>query len=352
MAKPRIIIADTDANYIIPLQLKFVEEFFEKVDLEIITEEDYFNELFLTPQRADILIVSEELYDSSIQRHNISHVFLMTEQYEEESTADLLVKRIFKYTSIKEIFNEIIGKSAEALNIQEKIKKETQVILVYSASGGTGKTTVAMGISGCLTQNYKNVLYINAERLQTFQNLLENKSPISTSDIYAKLNNPNDNVYGEIKHIIRKEIFNYLPPFKGALMSLGIKYSVFEKIIMSAKRSNEYDFIVVDADVAFDDEKAQIINLADKVIIVTEQTENAVCATNVLVSNINGINQEKYIFVCNKFRNDIYNALITPKLDIKFPINEYIGNFGENISVNVEMLTKQNSIRKIAFLVM
>ena len=39
MAKPRIIIADTDISYIVPLQLKFVEDFFEKVELEIITDE-------------------------------------------------------------------------------------------------------------------------------------------------------------------------------------------------------------------------------------------------------------------------------------------------------------------------
>ena len=31
MARPRIIIADTDVNYILSLQLKFVEEFFEKM---------------------------------------------------------------------------------------------------------------------------------------------------------------------------------------------------------------------------------------------------------------------------------------------------------------------------------
>ena len=31
MARPRIIIADTDVNYILSLQLKFVEEFFEKI---------------------------------------------------------------------------------------------------------------------------------------------------------------------------------------------------------------------------------------------------------------------------------------------------------------------------------
>lgn len=42
MARPRIIIADTDVNYILSLQLKFVEEFFEKIDLEIITDRNYF----------------------------------------------------------------------------------------------------------------------------------------------------------------------------------------------------------------------------------------------------------------------------------------------------------------------
>ena len=59
MAKPRIVIVDSDINYIIPLQMKFVDEFFEKIDLEIITDPIYFNDLFSTPQKIDILIISE-----------------------------------------------------------------------------------------------------------------------------------------------------------------------------------------------------------------------------------------------------------------------------------------------------
>ena len=147
MAKPRIIIADTDVNYIIPLQLKFVEDFFEKVDLEIITDETYFEELFSTPQQIDILITSEELYTQSLLRHNITHVFLMTENQEEDLTSALNVNCIFKYTSIKEIFNEIIGKSEELFDVKQSSKKETEIILFYSANGGVGKTTVAMGVS-------------------------------------------------------------------------------------------------------------------------------------------------------------------------------------------------------------
>ena len=40
MGKPRIIIADTDLNYITLLELKFVEELFDKVNLEMITDKE------------------------------------------------------------------------------------------------------------------------------------------------------------------------------------------------------------------------------------------------------------------------------------------------------------------------
>lgn len=351
MAKPRIVIADTDVNYIIPLQLKLVEDFFEKVDLEIITDENFFKEVFSSPQRADILIVSESLYDQSIKRHNISHIFLMTEQYEEDQTSDLNVNKIFKYTSIKEIFNKITGKSTDVLKIKQNVNQETQIILVYSASGGTGKTTVAMGISAALTKNYKRVLYINASCLQTFQHMLENISVITSADVYAKLATVTENIYSDIKHVIRKEIFNYIPPFKASLMSLGLQYSIYEKIIISAKKSGDYDFVVVDTDVTFDEDKASLLNIADKVLIVTKQSLASVSATNILASNINGISEEKYIFICNDFNKEEDNALISPNVSLKFTVSDYVDHFKCNEQVKPDGLSKENSIQRTAFLI-
>ncbi len=350
MAKPRIIIADTDVSYVIPLQFKFVEDFFEKVDIEIITDKKYFDELFSSPQQADILIVSEDLYDGSLQRHNISNVFLMTEQYDDDSTGDLSVNRIFKYTSIKEILNEITSKSAGVLKIDIGTKKETQVILFYSASGGAGKTTAAIGVSAALTKNYKRVLYINAARLQVFQQMFENHSSITATDVYARLS-ITKNAYSEIKHTIRKEMFSYVPPFKAALMSLGLDYSVFAKIIVSAKKSRDFDFIIVDADVTFDEYKATLIDLADKVIVVTQQTLSSVIATNILVSNINGANSDKYIFICNNFDKDKENALISPAVSLKFSVSEYIEHFNNYENLKLDDLSKENSLQRTAFLI-
>ena len=351
MAKPRIIIADTDVNYIIPLQLKCAEDFFEKVDVEIITDKNFFEETFATPQRADILIVSEDLYSQSIQRHNVAHIFVMNEQYEEEQTADLNVNHIFKYTSIKEIFNEITGKSAEALKLNQSAKQETQVIVFYSAGSGAGKTTAAMGIGASLTKNYKRVLYINASRLQAFQHMLENHSPITEGEVYAKLASAGGNIYSDIKHVIRKEIFCYLPPFKAALMSLGLNYAVYEQIIASAKKSGDYDFIIVDADDTFDEDKATLLNMADKVIVLVKQCLSSVLATNILVSNINGSGADKYVFICNDFQKEEDNALISPGVALKFSVSEYIDHFNRYAAMKPDDLSKESSIQKATFLI-
>lgn len=351
MAKPRVIIADEDANYIVPLQYKFVTDFFNKIDLEIITDKTYFDDYFSKPQNAEILIVSDELYDSSLQRHNIQNIFVMMEQFEEGGTGDLNVNQLFKYTSIKEIFNEITGKSAGALNIAAVEKKETQIVLVTSAAGGVGKTTVAMGIAACLAQNYKRVLYIEASRLQNFQCMLDNDTPISAPDVYSKLINPSETMYTDIQHVIRKEIFSYLPMFKAALMSVGIDYSVYEKIAVSTKNSGTFDYIFIDAESTFDENKTNLLDLSDKVIVVTKQDYKSVKATNYFVSNIDGLNPEKYIFVCNGFDSESYNGLIDSEINLKFTVNEYVPDIRMDGKDRVKDLLEINELKKLAFLI-
>lgn len=350
MSRPRIIIADTDVNYIQSLQLKFIEEFFEKIDLEIITERKYFDELFSVPQKAEILVVSEDLYESSLQRHNISKVFLMVEQDENDGTEELNVNKIFKYSSIKEIFNEILGKSASVLNVESDEKQEPQIIVVTSASGGVGKTTVAMGLSASLAKNYKKVLYINLEQLQTFQYLLKNQTPIASTEVYAKFVREKEEAYKEVKYLIRTEIFSYLPPFKAALMSLGMSVDIYSTLAAAAKKSGDFDFVVIDTDSVFDNKKAKLLSMADKVIFVTNQNKMSVMATNVLAENINGINSEKYFYICNNFEENKENTLSMSEVPLRFSINEYIGHIEDYDKLKSSDFVNYTGFQKAAYL--
>ena len=223
--------------------------------------------------------------------------------------------------------------------------------MVSSACGGVGKTTIALGISACLNKNYKRVLYINASRLQSFQALLSNVTQITTSDVYAKMLSATNNIYSDIKHAIRNEGFSYLPPFRAALMSMGIQYSIFEKIATSAKRTGDYDYIIIDADTTFDEDKARLMDIADRVIIVTKQSKASVYATNILVSNINGSNSDKYIFICNDFDEDNTNVLISPDVVNKFAVADYVGHLSHYEQLKASDFANINDLQKIAFLI-
>lgn len=353
MEKPRIIIADTDPGYALPLLMKFAEEMYEQAELEVITDREYFRGLFTRPQQADVLVVSESLYTSELRRHNISNIFVMMEQPQEDGyTADLNLNRLYKYTSIKEIYTEITGISAESLDIRYENKKKPQILLVTSACGGTGKTTVAMGIAACLSRQYQRVLYIGADRLQTFQYLLKNSSPIVSPEIYAGLSGNRSDAYGVVRHAVRREGFSYVPPFRMALMSLGLEASVFLRIALGARDSGEFDYVVIDADSTFDEDKASLMDHANRVVIVTRQTEYSVRATNQLVDNINGINSEKYLFVCNDYSRSCGNALIGQEQTAKFIPNEYILHMEGYERMKSADFAWDSGIQKAAVLVM
>lgn len=352
MANPRIIIADMDSSYILPIQAKFVEEFPVETDLEIITDRVYFEQLFSTPQKVDILIVSDQIYTGALSRHDIGCIFVMMEKMEEGKTDELSLNRIFKYSSIREIFNEIIGKSADIINVNTHRKKNCQIIVVTSASGGTGKTTAAVGLAGCLARNYKKVLYIDAERMQSFHGIFENRSPVADPEVYMKLGRPGAGIYQEIRHVIRKEGFSYLPPFKAPLMSLAVNFSVFLQIAESAKGENDFDFIIIDTDSVYDEAKAELIGAADRVVIIAKQTESSVRAAELFVSNINGIDSDKYLFVCNDFRKDEENFLTSSERGLRFRVNEYIEHFPEGDRITADALAWESGIQKAAFLLM
>ena len=349
MKKLRIIIADEDYSYIIPLQLHFIEEMFEKINLEIITDREYFCELFSSPQSIDILIVSEDLYSSNLQKHEIKHVFLMRESPEMLDISEHFVS-IYKYTNIKEIFSIMQGKIDWNISEIEEMNDNPQIVLVTSAAGGVGKTTVAMGIASVLSSRMKRVLYMNVDHLQTFHGLLFNRMPINDNGLYMQLSASENDVFSKLKHLIRKEDFYYIPPFKGALMTLGIKHSIGIELAKQAKISREYDFVIVDADSACDTDKIQLLEIADKIIFVTTQTDASIFALNCFLGSVDLPDKEKVMYVCNKFDPSERNAILEPEMEITFYVNEYIEKMANYLDQKDTKFSDSPGINKLAMM--
>jgi len=348
MNRPLILLVDTDANYLIPLEEKITEELFGQVDLEVITDRTYFNSYFSTPRKIDTLIISEDLFSQELLRHNIENIFVLSEEMDESKKESDSVSKIFKYSSTKEILNQVLYKSRDILNVQST-HKETQVIVVSSAIGGVGKTVCSMALASSLAKNHKRVFFLSTDNMQGFSYYLENKDTLPTSICRSFAEN-DEVLYKAVMPYIRNEIFSYLPPFSRNIMSLGLDNGIYPRLIKALKEAKEYDYIIVDSSISFDEFGAKLLNTADKVLVLVLQDSFSTYKTQYLVQNIDCRNSDKFIFVCNKFRRDAQNYYLDSAIGQQFIISEYIDEVPLHKQDEFENYCELTGIRNLAYI--
>lgn len=348
MSKPLIIIADTNQEYLATLEKKFLEELNDQADLEIISDIEYFELMFRNPVTAEIVIVGQEWYSTNLQKHNIAHLFVLTENRETGNTEELAVTRVFKYLGIRELYNELTYQSMERLSNANKEEKVTQVIAFYSAIGGSGKTGLSVGLAKCLAEKHKRILYINTESIQDFSYYLEDKSGLS-NDGYRAIKDDENNIYHNIRYYIRKESFAYLPPFMTTLDARNLDFGVYKKIISGAKKSGEYDFIIVDVEAGYSSGRIELLQIADKVMLVMLQDAVSTQKMQFITQCLDFGDREKYMIICNKYDEAKENAYFQSELQAQFSIKEYI-ELEQMPLTTAEQMARLSGIEKLSYM--
>ncbi|WP_035291662.1 AAA family ATPase [Clostridium sp. KNHs214] len=341
-----IMLVDRDEKYLMPIELKLIQELGDKLELIVISNEDYLKEYFNLPRHIDILIINEELYDPKLQKHNIANTFILTEQEElKEITCSLSVHNIYKYTSVKEIYNEVMSNSSiEPVRENHKSK----VIMVYSPIGGSGKTTVSIGIAAALKHLNKRVFYLNTESIQSFDFIIGNDQ-YCTSGFDRYLVNKDEKILNHLDDAMGKKPFDYLLPFKQPVSSLNIGMKEFGFFIEKLKDSGKYDYIIVDTSNEFNSEKSMLMGYCHKVIILTKQSKVDAIKLNNLRVNIDCSNPNKFIFICNKYVDTKENYLIKDDYISNCNISEYIDCFREE-NITIDFLAKNRCFNKIIYM--
>lgn len=350
MSKLVVVLADEDERYLMPLELKFIEEFDDRAEIIVITDKEYLKSFFSIPQKIDILIINEGLYGQELGKQNIGNVFLLMESNFETGTEELNIKRIYKYTSVKEIYNEIINNSSSKVLNPICQQDKTTVIMTYSPCGGVGKTTITIGIAAAIAKTNKRILYINTESLQSFNYLFKNKS-YQSNDFEKQLISHDKHILHSLQSSLGKEGFDYILPFKQATCSLNIHMEDYRYLIEQIKTSRLYDYVIVDTSTEFNSEKTMLMSYCDHVIIITAQDRVSTVKLDALLNNIDCSDKNKFIFVCNKYNEEKPNYLLKDDIINKCLINEYIKVFDtEESNVDVDFLANNGHFQKLAYM--
>jgi cellulose biosynthesis protein BcsQ len=349
MAKIKIVMADPDAGYIEPLELKFLNELQEEADVMIITDLDYFAEFFSAPQNLDILVINEQLWSNQLERQNIKNLFILQEQEGSTLQSRLKATFLYKYTSVQELFNEIISCLNEQGHRSVGVQKETRIIMVYSPVGGAGTTTVAMGLSQALAGMHRRVLFMGLDNLQTFSWNL-GRDEVLPFEFEKQMSSDSEYIYHALRPLIQKDVFYYMPQFARSLSSLSITIRDFIHLAESVREAGEFDFIVCDTPGDFTVEVSALMGRSDHVITVTNQDEQAVWKLQALLQNIDCSDHNKYSFVCNRYDPEQTNYLIDERYIANCRINEYIERIDPKYLRRVQDMKDLRSFQKLTYL--
>ena len=185
--------------------------------------------------------------------------------------------------------------------------------------------------------------------MQGFSYYLQNKATLP-NDIVRVFGYNDDKLYSGVMPYLRREGFTYLPPFSRSILSLGLDSKIYNRLIGAAKVTKDYDYIVVDTDLNLDETKAELVQSADKVIINVLQDAYSTYKTEYLVRNMDCRNNEKFLFVCNKFRRDVNNEYITSNVGQQFILTEYIEEVPLHKNHSLDSFAELSGVRNLAYI--
>lgn len=343
MARPLVVLADPDYSYLAPMELKFLEELRDRAELEVITDDAYLTSYLSSPHDIDVLLISEEWFDDRISLQNVDALLVLTEDRNVERTSNLDADYTFKYTSLNLIFNKVVSSCPRLRD--DEATGEAKVLLFYSPVGGSGTTTAALAVASCLRGSYRRVLYVDAEYVQTFAWRLHGVTAASMEMVYEMQRYPRE-VYERVRGYIASDCFDYLPPLRMSLTSLGVDPSVYARFVESARVSGDYDYIVVDTETALTPDTIELIGMADRVVVMVGQDVASLNKLVSFVSNIDGLDAETYRFICNRYEADAPNALIAGNAPVE--LDGFVERDDEIESMDVLMLGEIPGFRRLA----
>lgn len=267
--KIKIAVADTDNEYV--LRLLSALEMEDNLSLSMFSDKNAFVSA-MASQKFDIVIADPSMLEDAGSFKNVKlTVALFDEEYQGSGKIFEVYKTVRKYQRASSIYKEVLGFFAEvaSASMSYSVNKKCNIICVYSPAGGSGKTTVAISITDSLANRGVNALYLNFEPVSSYAAIMKKKAAKGIGDLFASLDT-NINYEMKVESLIQKtdKGMLYFEDFDNLLDVYEVTSEDIEKLITIISGTGLCEYIVIDMGSEFSKINRDIMDLADKIIMV------------------------------------------------------------------------------------
>lgn len=269
MKRIKVLIATDDRLYCERIE-EYIQEMGIPIELSVITDRDYFL-CSKEKELADIVLVSLDFKECVPEDFlQDPQVFLLSHQREEGKG----YKYINPYQKTEVLLKDVILKHGEMsgdISLLSEKEKGKKLICFYSPCGGSGKTTLAAALAERLSQEGKNVFYLNLDIFSGTNKLFSEyeKGGFSEVLLALKQNARNQFFVAAAKNIKRSKISHvqYFSDLENPCDLEDVKEDELERLLTQMMQMKEIDIVIADVESALTFRTKKVLEHSDLVFM-------------------------------------------------------------------------------------
>jgi len=322
--KIRLLIATADKGYTDHLSNTISKRYADTLELSICSSIERLIDL-TSVNRYDVALIEPD-FVSAIKPGCIQVPFVLIDELGHGAESGD-IKRIRKYQRISSMTGQILESYAETgKRAGGADAYKAQITAVWSPTGGTGKTTVALAYAASRVAAGKMVVYLNLENFSSTSVYF----PDNGRSISKALEKLESNIQLFLLGIRQQDSGSGIMYFCGPENYDDINVLTtedVEKLINAC--ATEIDELVIDLSSQIDERVVKIFSMADKVLLVADPSKSSQAKTQQFISqhNVFGQVQPKTVLVNNKGANlpeeRIDKTVILPLVQTNDPVSVF-----------------------------
>jgi cellulose biosynthesis protein BcsQ len=318
---PLIFVILDDDRAFLEMLTDFVQtsSYRNKIRLKTFTQKSAFYSFIESVNLFHLLVIKTDMYsDLALPSPPTPLVLLGEDNAVVSDEIDSIC--LVKYQPLNQLLDRMLALYEEN---ETKVIHRTyasEIISVYSAVGGCGKTTVAANLAKLLAFLDHKVFYLNLELFQSVSMFpaSDNSSNYAQLLYYLQVNSTQLSAkLSTLKHFDPQTKVTYLDPLTNVidmeLMSGDTVKCLLETIIAEG----EYEFIIIDLDHTMHDRVLRALSLSDFVFWI-------------MLDDLNCLHKSELML--KELKNKFSAASLHWKDNISYILNKYTGKIANNFS--------------------
>lgn len=324
--KIKVAVLEKDQTYLNRFVAAFGAKYADKLELYSFTELDIALTA-LKDSRIDIFL-ADETFEVPADKIPVRCGFA----YFVESADIKEIKgkpAICKFQKADIIYKEILNLYSEQSGVVAKSRmesgEEVKVVLFTSPAGGTGTSTIAAAYALRKAMQGMQVLYLNLETFGNADSYFQAEGNFDFSDVLFALKSRKGNLAMKLESCVKEDV-NGVRFYAGAKLALDrmeMNIDDMLSLLEELKRSNVYDYIVMDYDFGLDKDTRNVWKQASRIVWVSdgsvhanEKTERAYQSFTILERNSENELMERLKLIYNRFSDKAESRLENEELEV------------------------------------